>query len=46
MYLKEVWKELLEELKVFNSDEYEFLKSYIDKRNGNDRSREEEDKFI
>lgn len=45
-YSKEVWKELLEELKVSNSDEHELLKSYTDKRNGNDRSREEEDKLI
>lgn len=46
MYFKEIWEKLLKELKLLNSDEYDFLKIYIDKRNGNDRSREEEDKFI
>lgn len=46
MYFKEIWEKLLKELKLLNSDEYDFLKIYIDKRNGNDRSREEEDKCI
>lgn len=46
MYFKKVWEKLLKELKLLNSDEYDFLKIYIDIRNGNDRSREEEDKCI
>lgn len=45
-YSKEIWEKLLKELKLSNSDEHDLLKTYTDKRNGNDRSREEEDKRI
>lgn len=46
MYFEKVWKKLLKELKVLKRVKYDFLKIYIDIRNGNDRSREEEDKCI
>lgn len=45
-YSKEVWKKLLKELKVSKRVEHDLLKTYTDIRNGNDRSREEEDKRI
>lgn len=45
-YSKKVWEKLLKELKLSNSDEHDLLKTYTDIRNGNDRSREEEDKRI
>lgn len=45
-YSKKVWVKLLKELKISNSDEHDLLKTYTDIRNGNDRSREEEDKRI